>query len=111
MRLEWWKVWLLVNVLAEGECSQEHSLGNADVRKSALAWETGISSVALGKTPKPLLSKFFHWILRELILGDLQDFLNSNLPRFNYFQVAKDNRMCRDTPKSVLHHKQKIIQF
>lgn len=66
MRLEWWKVLLLVNVSAEGECSQEHPLGNADVRKSALAWETGISSVALGKTPKPLLSKFFHWITERI---------------------------------------------
>ena len=52
---------LLVNVLAEDECSQERPLGNADVRESTLAWETGISSMALGKTTKPLLSnKFFH---------------------------------------------------
>ena len=72
MRLEWWKVLLLVNVLAEDECPQECSLGNADVGKSALAWGTGISSVALVKTPKPLLSKFFHCILRKLILCDLK---------------------------------------
>ena len=72
MRLEWWKALLLVNVLAEDECPQECFLGNADIRKSALAWETGITSVALGKTPKPLLSKFFHCILRKLILRDLK---------------------------------------